>query len=139
MRGDKRSQRRAWFLFISWLVVFTVSVGAFGVAPVVLASYDSSHRETLICRVDSAQAYSGRSSSRTGIGGEYAVVRVHTSSCGALEMRHGVTPRNVDVKAAELTAGETYVFSVGAGSLRHERLLGFFKQEPSIYDFRPAP
>lgn len=134
----KRSVRRARLILIGGLAVFVVLVGTFGVGPHVLESYDSSHREELTCRVDSVDALSGRSSSRTGIGGASALVRVQTDSCGVLDIRDGVTPENVDGIAAELTEGETYVFSVGAGSLRIEGLLGFFRQEPPIYDFRPA-
>ncbi|GAA0959439.1 hypothetical protein [Frigoribacterium faeni] len=134
----KRSTRRARLILITLLAVFVLVVGTFGVGPRVLSSYDSSHRETLTCRVDSVEAYSGRSSSRTGIGGEYALVRVRTSSCGILDMREGVTAENAERIAAELTPGRTYDFSVGAGSLRLERLLQVVKQEPPLYDFSPA-
>jgi hypothetical protein len=134
----RRSKRRARVILATWLAVFLVVVGVFAVGPGVLASYDDSHRETLTCRIDSADAISGRSSSRTGIGGESAVVRVRTSSCGILDMRQGVTVENVDDIAADLTDGETYDFSVGSGSLRLERLLQLFRQEPPFYDFRRA-
>ena len=133
----KRSVARARVILFSMVgAILLVIAGMVG--PIVLDSYDSSHREELTCRVDSVDALSGRSSSRTGIGGASALVRVQTDSCGVLDIRDGVTPENVDGIAAELTEGETYVFSVGAGSLQIEGLLGFFKQEPPIYDFRPV-
>ena len=118
--------------------VFVLGVGLFFVGPIVLSAYDSSHRDSLTCRVDSVEALSGRSSSRTGVGGEYAVVRVQTDSCGVLDIREGITAETVDDVAAELTEGETYVFLVGSGSLRLERLLDLVRQEPPVYDFAPA-
>jgi len=132
-----RSVRRQWISFVGGVTALVLCIGFFFAGPLVLSSYDRSHRESSTCTVESVDGISGRTSNR-GVGGASALVRVQTKECGALDIREGVTTRNVDAKAAELTEGETYVFSVGAGSLRIEGLLGFFKQEPPIYDFRPA-
>ncbi|GAA0959444.1 hypothetical protein [Frigoribacterium faeni] len=64
--------------------------------------------------------------------------RIRRSPSEKSARREGITAETVDDVAAELTEGETYVFSVGSGSLRIERLLDLVRQEPPVYDVAPA-
>jgi len=129
--------RRQWVTFLAGIGVILLAIGFFFVGPLILTAYDDSHRESLTCTVSSVETVSGRSSNR-GVGGASALVRVGTDACGVLDLRDGVTIRNVDAIASELKEGETYVFSVGQGSLRLEPVLQFFKQQPLILEYRPA-
>lgn len=133
--GARGTNRRAWVILAVWVFGVIVSLTVLLVWPQAMSSYDGGHRRALQCQVESAEEYSGSTSSRTGLGEPFSYIRVDTKICGTLVLQ-GVPTGKQQAVAAELNQGGTFEFSVGASSYWFRSALKLINRFPTAFDYK---
>lgn len=133
--GARGTNRRAWVILAVWVFGVLVSLTVLLVWPNAMSSYDEGHRRALQCQVESAEEYSGSTSSRTGLGAPFSYVRVDTKNCGTLVLQEVPTERQQAV-AAELNDGGNFEFSVGASSYWFRSVLKLINRYPTAFEYK---
>lgn len=132
--ADSAGKRRVQLiLLITGVLTAFVVVLVIVIGPWVVKSYDSDHRQSISCEVESADA------KKFGSGGRGAAttfgVEIRTSSCGVLILSPGINSDNGSEVAAQLKPGHTYQFDVGSGSLAVKWFTDIFGIALNVYDF----
>ncbi len=133
--GAWGANRRAWVILAIWVIGVLVSLSVLLVWPNAMSSYDEAHRRALQCQVESAEEYSGSTSSRTGMGAPFSYIRIDTKSCGTLVLQ-GVPTGKQQAVAAELNQGGTFEFSVGVSSYWFRSVLKLVNRFPTAFDYK---
>lgn len=133
--GARSANRRAWVILAMWVFGVLVSLTVLLVWPKAMSSYDEGHRRALQCEVESAEKYSGSTSSRTGLGAPFSYIRIDTKSCGTLVLQ-GVPTSKQQAVATELNQGGKFEFSVGASSYWFRDSLKLINRFPTAFDYK---
>lgn len=132
----RNTNRRAWVILIVWVLGVLVSLALLLVWPYAMSSYDEGHKRALQCHVESAEKYSGSTSSRTGLEAPVSYIRVDTENCGTLVLQRVPTDRQQLAVAAELDEGGRFEFNVGASSYWFRDSLKLINRFPTAFDYK---
>ena len=131
------AKNRAYVVFVV-VVVPVTGIALFVVGPTALSSYDRNNRITAVCEVASATYGVRSSASRVGAGSSRSEIEIVTDDCGTLLLRDGVDEDDGPERAAALTPGTSYEFSVGRGSWSIRGFLNGIGKYPFTYGSAPA-
>ncbi|QCR44568.1 hypothetical protein C1N91_14600 [Curtobacterium sp. SGAir0471] len=97
-----------------------------------IAAYDEDHPVTLDCVISNAKASAVSTHSGRGVGSYTDQVDLHTSNCGHLVIRDGITSENSDAVASTFERGKTYRITLGEASLALRAPLSVLGAVPEV-------
>lgn len=97
-----------------------------------IEEYDEDHRITFDCVISNAKASTVSTHSGRGVGSYTEQVDLHTSNCGHLVIRDGVTSENSAAVASTFERGKRYRITLGEASLSLRAPLSVLGAVPEV-------
>jgi hypothetical protein len=97
-----------------------------------IAAYDEDHPVTVDCVILNAKASAVSTHSGRGVGSYTEQVDLHTSNCGHLVIRDGITSENSAAVASTFETSKRYRITLGEASLSLRALLSVLGTVPEV-------
>lgn len=122
---------RGRFVFAAAILVL-LAVAAFFFGRQWIAAYDEDHPVTFDCVISNAKASAVSTHSGRGVGSYTEQVDLHTSNCGHLVIRDGITSENSAAVASTFERGKRYRITLGEASLSLRAPLSVLGAVPEV-------